>query len=268
MVLGWLRRRGHKIYPRCAIPRGGKCGRRGVLADALSWLQLLDLYSRRSNRRLPTQQQQLDATKNASSALRVARAWSPRVLLADALAGYSFSTSTHGDRTGAFQHNDATEPGDNDSDGLSLLLIRGQARNSRKLRSLKCPISGSATRQKHANHKHDITPCDVASGDSRAVFHRSRLLLSPTLYDPLRSSVSGSGFRGVLSEPAPMQVLQRRGDEPADRLAEIGEILALGLVRLRARQSSQTEARTGESSLDCVAHQSGDANPEKPENRR
>ena len=55
-------------------------------------------------------------------------------------------------------------------------------------------------------------------------------------------------------------------DLPRERIAEIGEILALGLVRLRARQSSQTEARTGESSLDCVAYQSGHANPETTEN--
>jgi hypothetical protein len=47
-----------------------------------------------------------------------------------------------------------------------------------------------------------------------------------------------------------------------ERIAEIGEILALGLVRLRARQSSQTLADGGESSLACVAHQSGHANSE------
>ena len=59
--------------------------------------------------------------------------------------------------------------------------------------------------------------------------------------------------------------LQDRAETRA-RIAEIGEILALGLVRLRARQSSQMSADAGESSLDCVGHQSGDANPEKPEN--
>ena len=47
-----------------------------------------------------------------------------------------------------------------------------------------------------------------------------------------------------------------------ERTAEIGEILALGLVRLRARQSSRTSSDTGESSLERVAHQSGHANPE------
>ena len=47
-----------------------------------------------------------------------------------------------------------------------------------------------------------------------------------------------------------------------ERIAEIGEILALGLVRLRARQSSQVSASSGESSLACVAHQSGHRNTE------
>lgn len=47
-----------------------------------------------------------------------------------------------------------------------------------------------------------------------------------------------------------------------ERIAEIGEILALGLVRLHARQSSQTSIVGGESSLEPVAHQSSHANPE------
>jgi hypothetical protein len=42
-----------------------------------------------------------------------------------------------------------------------------------------------------------------------------------------------------------------------ERLTEIGEILALGLVRLRARKSSQIPADGGECSLDCVGTQSG-----------
>jgi hypothetical protein len=44
-----------------------------------------------------------------------------------------------------------------------------------------------------------------------------------------------------------------------DRIAEIGEILALGLIRLRARKSSQLSADRGERSLDCVGDQSGHA---------
>lgn len=60
--------------------------------------------------------------------------------------------------------------------------------------------------------------------------------------------------------------VRRDHDEDAaaarDRIGEIAEILALGLVRLRARQSSRTPANCGESSLEPVAHQSGHANPE------
>ena len=47
----------------------------------------------------------------------------------------------------------------------------------------------------------------------------------------------------------------------AERLAEIAEILAAGLMRLRARQSSHLSADCGESSLDCPGHQSGHADP-------
>jgi len=44
------------------------------------------------------------------------------------------------------------------------------------------------------------------------------------------------------------------------RLAEIAQILAAGLTRLRARQSSALPADFGESSLHCAAAQSGHAN--------
>jgi len=47
---------------------------------------------------------------------------------------------------------------------------------------------------------------------------------------------------------------------PAERIAEIAEILAAGLIRLRAQQSSELLRRNGESSLDFTAHQSGHAN--------
>lgn len=55
--------------------------------------------------------------------------------------------------------------------------------------------------------------------------------------------------------------------EAHERIAEIGEILALGLIRLRARQSSQLNSGSGESSLASLAHQSGHENAE-PENGR
>ena len=50
-----------------------------------------------------------------------------------------------------------------------------------------------------------------------------------------------------------------------ERLAEIAEILATGLMRLRARKSSGISADAGECSLDVPEHQSGHANPDSPE---
>ena len=43
----------------------------------------------------------------------------------------------------------------------------------------------------------------------------------------------------------------------AERLDEIADILAAGLIRLRARKSSGLSANHGESSLDFSPHQSG-----------
>lgn|GEM_PF-3445753 len=45
-----------------------------------------------------------------------------------------------------------------------------------------------------------------------------------------------------------------------ERLDEVAEILAAGLMRLMSRQSSPLSADSGESSLDCPADQSGHAN--------
>jgi hypothetical protein len=45
-----------------------------------------------------------------------------------------------------------------------------------------------------------------------------------------------------------------------DRIAEIAEILAAGLIRLRARQSSPLSPDNGEISMDCPGYQSGHAN--------
>ena len=50
-----------------------------------------------------------------------------------------------------------------------------------------------------------------------------------------------------------------------DRLAEVAEILAAGLSRLKARQSSALSADLGESSLDCAARQSGHPEDSAPE---
>jgi hypothetical protein len=46
----------------------------------------------------------------------------------------------------------------------------------------------------------------------------------------------------------------------AERLDEIAEILAAGLMRFAALQSSSQSADHGEGSLDCPGHQSGHAN--------
>jgi len=54
---------------------------------------------------------------------------------------------------------------------------------------------------------------------------------------------------------------------PFERLAEIAEILAAGVVRLRARQSSPLLLSPGESSLDCAGDQSGHANSETEKGR-
>lgn len=50
-----------------------------------------------------------------------------------------------------------------------------------------------------------------------------------------------------------------------ERLAEIAEILAAGLMRLRARKSTPLSPHSGESSLDCPGHQSGHADPDSLE---
>jgi len=46
----------------------------------------------------------------------------------------------------------------------------------------------------------------------------------------------------------------------AERLDEVAEILAAGLMRAHARQSSPISADRGDSLLDCAGHQSGDPN--------
>jgi hypothetical protein len=53
-----------------------------------------------------------------------------------------------------------------------------------------------------------------------------------------------------------------------DRIAEIGAILALGLLRLRARQSRELSVKGGESSLDFFGGQSGHENSENERNGR
>ena len=45
----------------------------------------------------------------------------------------------------------------------------------------------------------------------------------------------------------------------AERLDEVAEILANGLIRLHGPKSSPLSPATGESSLDCPGHRSGHA---------
>ena len=54
-----------------------------------------------------------------------------------------------------------------------------------------------------------------------------------------------------------------RGAPP--HLVEIAEILAVGLMRLQARKSSELSSENGESSLHYDAYQSGHATPFSPE---
>jgi len=58
----------------------------------------------------------------------------------------------------------------------------------------------------------------------------------------------------VRSGPNPLSPDSLSTDE---RLCEIGRILAAGLIRLRARQSSKLSADRGDSCLDFPGHQSG-----------
>ena len=46
---------------------------------------------------------------------------------------------------------------------------------------------------------------------------------------------------------------------PAERLAELGQILARGVVRLHARKSTPLSPDRGDSCLDFVPHQRGHA---------
>ena len=49
----------------------------------------------------------------------------------------------------------------------------------------------------------------------------------------------------------------------AERLDEVAELLARGLIRLRVRQSSQVSADQGESCLDFPPDRSGHAEPSR-----
>jgi hypothetical protein len=85
------------------------------------------------------------------------------------------------------------------------------------------------------------------------------LLLLPFVDGRLRHAPVRTGHLKILLQPVPMLGKWQR-TETEERLAEIAEILAAGLMRLKARKSSGLSTDAGESSLDCHAHQSGHAN--------
>jgi hypothetical protein len=51
----------------------------------------------------------------------------------------------------------------------------------------------------------------------------------------------------------------------SERMAELGEILAAGLMRLEGRKSSGLSGQNGESPLHFMVDQSGHAKPNSPE---
>ena len=53
-------------------------------------------------------------------------------------------------------------------------------------------------------------------------------------------------------------------DAPAERLAELAEILAAGFLRLRARESARKSRDLGEFPLDFAAHPSVHGRPKRP----
>ena len=61
-----------------------------------------------------------------------------------------------------------------------------------------------------------------------------------------------------------MNSLHPRHMTAAERLDEIADILAVGLMRLHARKSSSLSRDRGESSLDFSPDQSGDAAVQDP----
>jgi hypothetical protein len=62
-----------------------------------------------------------------------------------------------------------------------------------------------------------------------------------------------------------MTIPVQDGDNSNDRIAEVASILAVGLQRFTARQSSELSADCGESSLHFTHDQSGHANSVSPE---
>ena len=64
---------------------------------------------------------------------------------------------------------------------------------------------------------------------------------------------AGSYYKGMNNALHPSRMT------PAERLAELGRLLAAGLIRMKARQSSPLSADRGESTVDISAPKSGHA---------
>jgi hypothetical protein len=58
-----------------------------------------------------------------------------------------------------------------------------------------------------------------------------------------------------------LKVTAADSPDSLEHLAEIGEILAAGLMRLQGRKSSRKSTDFGESSVDLSGHQSGHVDP-------
>jgi hypothetical protein len=69
----------------------------------------------------------------------------------------------------------------------------------------------------------------------------------------------------LVREQLPYSRMDVQTIEARERLQEIAEILAAGLMRLRARKSSGLSTDLGESSLHFTAQQSGPDGPRSPE---
>jgi hypothetical protein len=70
----------------------------------------------------------------------------------------------------------------------------------------------------------------------------------------------------AITAAQPLRMASQLDRSPgAERIQEIAEILAAGLMRLRTRKSSGLSADLGESSLHFTAQQSGPDGPRSPE---
>ena len=77
----------------------------------------------------------------------------------------------------------------------------------------------------------------------------------------LRHVIARPRLSAILSQPTAMTAAPELSQSSAERLSEIAEILAAGLMRLVARKSSPISADPGESSLDLSAAESGHPTP-------